>query len=105
MVSRASVTNRRRGKLRAFLRKQPPHPIPGHLLTAAVKAIDEVANNPMDCPEVHRHVEDKLDAQETLSSRLKLLSSTDFEDFSHPVFQEDEIKLIATGGVLAAIAG
>ena len=93
------------GELYAFLRKQLPYPIPGHILTAAVKAIDEVANNPMDYPEVHRYVEDKLDIQETLSSRLKLLSSTDFEDLLHPVFQEDEITLIATGGVLGAIAG
>jgi uncharacterized membrane protein YheB (UPF0754 family) len=93
------------GELYAFLRKQLPYPIPGHILTAAVKAINEVANNPMVYPEVHRYVEDKLDIQETLSSRLKMLSSTDFEDLLHPVFQEDEITLIATGGVLGAIAG
>jgi uncharacterized membrane protein YheB (UPF0754 family) len=93
------------GELHAFLRKQLPYPIPNHILTAAVKAIDMVANNPTDYPEVHRYVEDKLDIQHTLSSRLKLLSSTDFEDLLHPVFQEDEITLIATGGVLGAIAG
>jgi uncharacterized membrane protein YheB (UPF0754 family) len=93
------------GELYAFLRKQLPYPIPSHILTAAVKAINKVANNPMDYPEVHRYVEDKLDIQATLSSRLKLLSSTDFEDLLHPVFQEDEITLIATGGVLGAIAG
>jgi hypothetical protein len=93
------------GELYAFLRKQLPYPIPGHILTAAVKAINKVANNPMDYPEVHTYVEDKLDIQETLSSRLKLLSPTDFEDLLHPVFQEDEIILIATGGVLGAIAG
>jgi hypothetical protein len=93
------------GELYAFLRKQLPYPIPGHILTAAVKAINKVANNPMDYPEVHSYVDDKLDIQETLSSRLKLLSSTDFEDLLHPVFQEDEITLIATGGVLGAIAG
>jgi hypothetical protein len=93
------------GELYAFLRRQLPYPIPGHILTAAVKAINKVANNPLDYPEVHKYVDDKLDIQETLSSRLKLLSSTDFEDLLHPVFQEDEITLIATGGVLGAIAG
>jgi len=29
----------------------------------------------------------------------------DFEDLLHPVFQEDEITLIATGGVLGLAAG
>ena len=33
------------------------------------------------------------------------MSPTDFEDLLHPVFQEDEIVLIAVGGVLGAIAG
>jgi hypothetical protein len=93
------------GELHAFLRKQLPHPIPGHILTAAVKAIDKVANNPMACPEARAHVKDELDIQGTLSSRLKLLSPTDFEDLSHPVFQEDEITLMATGGALGAVAG
>jgi hypothetical protein len=68
-------------------------------LTAAVRAIGKVANNPMDYPELHRYVEDKLNIQGVLSSRLKLLSWTDFEDLLHPIFQEDEITLmIATGG-------
>ena len=47
----------------------------------------------------------QLDIDETLASRLKLLSSVDFEDMLHPVFQEDEITLIATGGVLGLAAG
>jgi hypothetical protein len=74
-------------------------------LTAAVRAIDKIANNPMDYPELHRYVEDKLNIQGMLSSRLELLSSTDFEDLLHPVFQEDEITLMIAGGVLGAIAG
>jgi hypothetical protein len=36
---------------------------------------------------------------------LKKLSSAEFEDLLHPVFQEDEITLIATGGVLGLGAG
>jgi uncharacterized membrane protein YheB (UPF0754 family) len=33
------------------------------------------------------------------------MSSTDFEQLLHPVFQEDEWKLILLGGVLGVIVG
>lgn len=93
------------GPLYAFLRHQLPYPIPSHILSAAVKAIQQVAMSPKDYPELHEYVTTKLDIEHTLASRLKLLSLTEFEDLLHPVFQEDEITLIATGGVLGLIAG
>ena len=93
------------GKLYAFLRKQLPYPIPAHIISAAVKAVQKVAKNRDGYPELHHYVEETLDIDDTLASRLKLLSPTDFEDLLHPVFQEDEITLIATGGVLGLGAG
>lgn len=51
------------------------------------------------------YVNKQLDIRETLARRLKKLSSAEFEDLLHPVFQEDEITLIATGGVLGLGAG
>ena len=93
------------GELFRFLRRQLPYPIPSHILNAAVSAIADIAENPSQYPEVHEYVTQRLDIQNTLSSRLKQLSPVQFEDLLHPVFQEDEIILIATGGVLGLAAG
>ena len=93
------------GDLYKFLRRHLPYPIPSHILEAAVAAIAKVAAQPLDHPDVHDYVATQLDISQTLSSRLKKLSPTDFEDLLHPVFQEDEITLIATGGVLGLVAG
>lgn len=40
-----------------------------------------------------------------LSTRVKELSSTSFQDFLRPAFQEDETKLIMIGGILGFITG
>lgn len=93
------------GELYSFLRRQLPHPVPGFILSAAVRAIDSAAKSPNEHPELHNYVTTMLDIEETLACRLKLLSPTEFEDLLHPVFQEDEIILIAAGGVLGLIAG
>lgn len=93
------------GDLFNFLRRHLPYPIPQKILEAAVSAIDEVAKNPRSYPEVHSYITKRLDIEHTLSRRLKKLSPTEFEDLLHPVFQEDEITLIATGGVLGLVAG
>jgi uncharacterized membrane protein YheB (UPF0754 family) len=93
------------GELFQFLRRQLPYPIPAHILSAAVAAIAEVAANPMQYPAVHTYVAQRLDIEKTLARRLKQLSAIEFEDLLHPVFQEDEVTLIATGGVLGLAAG
>jgi hypothetical protein len=93
------------GDLFKFLRRQLPYPIPHHILSAAVVAIMEVANNPRLYPELHSYVTEQLDIEETLARRLKKLTPSEFEDLLHPVFQEDETTLIATGGVLGFAAG
>jgi uncharacterized membrane protein YheB (UPF0754 family) len=88
-----------------FLRRQLPFPIPTHILSAAIKAIQKAADEPELYPELHRYITKQLDISETLASRLKELPPKQFEDLLHPVFQEDEIILIATGGVLGFAAG
>lgn len=40
-----------------------------------------------------------------MSSRMKNLPSSEFQDLLRPCFQEDELKLIIIGGVLGALAG
>lgn len=40
-----------------------------------------------------------------MSERMKKLPSSEFQDLLRPCFQEDEIKLIAIGAVLGAMAG
>jgi uncharacterized membrane protein YheB (UPF0754 family) len=93
------------GELFKFLRRQLPYPIPSEILSAAVDGIAKIAADPVKYAEVHQYVNERLDIRDTLSRRLKTLSPTEFEDLLHPVFQEDEITLIATGGVLGFTAG
>ena len=93
------------GDLFKFLRRHLPYPIPSEILVAAVDGIAKIAADPVKYKDVHRYVNEQLDIRETLSRRLKKLSPTEFEDLLHPVFQEDEIILIATGGVLGLAAG
>jgi hypothetical protein len=40
-----------------------------------------------------------------MEERMKKLPSEDFQNLLRPCFQEDEVKLIAIGGVLGALAG
>lgn len=93
------------GELYSFLRRELPYPVPEFILKVAVSAIANAAKNPIDYPELHRYITKTLDIEDTLSERLKLLSPIEFEDLLHPVFQEDEMLLIAAGGILGAIAG
>jgi len=93
------------GDLFRFLRRHLPYPIPSEILAAAVDGIAQIAADPIKHADVHKYVNDRLDVRQTLARRLKTLSPTEFEDLLHPVFQEDEITLIATGGVLGLAAG
>lgn len=93
------------GELFKFFRRHLPYPIPSDILSAAVDGIAKIAADPIKYADVHKYVNEKLDIRETLRRRLKKLSPTEFEDLLHPVFQEDEITLIATGGILGLAAG
>lgn len=46
-----------------------------------------------------------LDMERTIAKAMKGLSSAEFEGVLHPVFEEDEFKLIVVGGVLGAAVG
>lgn len=60
-------------------------------------------------PQTMRHVEryfdSAMDLENLLRSKMEALSSEDFETLLHPVFQEDEWKLILMGGVLGVVVG
>eukprot|EP00588_Corethron_pennatum_P002916 CAMPEP_0194292180 /NCGR_PEP_ID=MMETSP0169-20130528/45102_1 /TAXON_ID=218684 /ORGANISM="Corethron pennatum, Strain L29A3" /LENGTH=398 /DNA_ID=CAMNT_0039040287 /DNA_START=138 /DNA_END=1331 /DNA_ORIENTATION=- len=79
------------GRFYEFLRKELPPPVPERVVRAAAKAVRRCAADPAGHAELHAYVTERLDIRATLSSRLALLSPTEFEDLLHPVFQEDEI--------------
>jgi len=100
-----ALSNHNEKELFAFIRKQLPPPIPEHIVHSAIHAIRAVAANPEQYAEIHDYISRSLQIEDTLSSRLKLLSPKSFENLLHPVFKEDEIILIVVGGVLGALAG
>ena len=50
-------------------------------------------------------VGDALDLENELSKNLKSLPAAEFEQVLHPIFQEDEKRLIAVGAILGGVAG
>ena len=49
--------------------------------------------------------EEALDMERTLTTRMQALPCRDFEGLLHPVFQEDEWKLVLMGGALGLLIG
>ena len=45
------------------------------------------------------------EVEETVRDAMKALPPDEFEGVLHPVFEEDEIKLIVIGGLLGAVVG
>lgn len=60
-------------------------------------------------PEAMEHIvayaDEALDLERTLREKMGLLSSSEFERLLHPVFEEDESKLIVIGGLLGVTVG
>lgn len=56
-------------------------------------------------PVSYAYTEKALQVEAELCEKLRGLPSAEFEGVLHPVFQEDEIKLIIVGGVLGFAAG
>jgi len=54
---------------------------------------------------VERPMDHAMDLENTLREKMSALPPTDFEELLHPVFQEDEWKLILMGGVLGVVVG
>lgn len=70
----------------------------------------EVANYVLrSLPKTMRHAEkymqEVMDLETELSQRMAAMSATDFEQMLHPVFQQDEWKLVLLGGVLGVFVG
>ncbi|KAK3259352.1 hypothetical protein CYMTET_31646, partial [Cymbomonas tetramitiformis] len=56
-------------------------------------------------PYGYAYTDEAMRMQETIEEKMKGLSPEDFEGVLHPAFEEDEIKLIAVGGLFGAIIG
>ena len=53
----------------------------------------------------NEHLDGALGLEETMAERLAALPPVDFEGVLHPVFKEDEVKLILVGGALGMAVG
>eukprot|EP00931_Biecheleriopsis_adriatica_P087220 TRINITY_DN61721_c0_g1_i1.p1 TRINITY_DN61721_c0_g1~~TRINITY_DN61721_c0_g1_i1.p1 ORF type:complete len:561 (+),score=93.22 TRINITY_DN61721_c0_g1_i1:105-1787(+) len=98
------ANGRRKEAFQAMVRRIVPPIVPDHVARSAAGALGRVALEPSTAP-IHVYVDGKLGLQKTLNERLCKLSSPEFENLLHPVFEEDEIILIVAGGVLGAAAG
>jgi len=71
---------------------------------------EEAVSSIMDSlPETMKHVEaytqTALDMENTMGTRMAALPCREFERLLHPVFEEDEWKLVLMGGVLGVVIG
>lgn len=66
------------------------------------KLIDSLADT---MRHVERHLDRSMDLENILREKMQALPSKDFEDLLHPVFQEDEWKLVLMGGALGVLVG
>mmetsp|Transcript_46030 Transcript_46030/g.103538 ORF Transcript_46030/g.103538 Transcript_46030/m.103538 type:complete len:473 (-) Transcript_46030:173-1591(-) len=64
-----------------------------------------IASLPDTMIHVERYMDSAMDLENLLRDRMTSLSSREFEDLLHPVFQEDEWKLVLMGGALGVIVG
>lgn len=60
---------------------------------------------PISIRKVFNYAEKALAIEATLREKMQGLSAIEFEGFLHPVFQEDEWKLILVGTILGCLAG
>jgi len=59
-----------------------------------------------DClVQIEKYAEEVLDMENTLRTKMASLKSAEFEGLLHPIFQEDEWKLVLMGGVLGVAIG
>lgn len=68
----------------------------------AQKVIDNI---PSVIDQSYEYTQEALDMENTIRSRMQALPAPEFEGVLHPAFEEDEIQLIALGGLLGAIVG
>lgn len=68
----------------------------------AQKVLDKI---PSIIDASYEYTQGALDMETTIREKMAELPCADFEGVLHPAFEEDEIQLIALGGVLGAIVG
>lgn len=64
-----------------------------------------IQNLPSIIDHSYEYTQEALDMEATVRTKMQDLSSQEFEGVLHPAFEEDEIQLIALGGILGAIVG
>ncbi len=60
---------------------------------------------PTELGRVHPYIDETLALKPTLKDNLRGLSTPEFEQLLHPIFQEDELTLILVGSVLGLAVG
>ena len=60
---------------------------------------------PKCVPVSYAYQDGALEVETTVCEAMKKLPPDEFEGVLHPVFEEDEIKLIVIGGLLGAVVG
>lgn len=68
----------------------------------AQKVLDRL---PLLIDHSYQYTQDALDMERTICTKMQALDPIEFEGVLHPAFQEDEVELIALGGVLGAMVG
>ncbi|GKY91251.1 hypothetical protein MPSEU_000097700 [Mayamaea pseudoterrestris] len=68
----------------------------------AQKVIDSL---PSIIDNSYGYTQEALDMENTIRTKMQELEAPEFEGVLHPAFEEDEIQLIALGGILGAIVG
>ena len=71
----------------------------------AVERLLKVLPNAITHPAVLRYFESTIGIEVTMRERMADLPHADFESILHPVFQEDEWKLVLVGGMLGVFLG
>lgn len=64
-----------------------------------------IASLPQTMLHVEKQMDSAMDLENVLREKMIALPCRDFEDLLHPVFQEDEWKLVLMGGVLGVVVG
>merc|ERR1719401_2448558 len=79
-------------------------PLPRSQVKSLVSYLKTVVGNGKDHP-LHDYTQPTLRLRESLEVKMKAMSTKEFEQVLHPIFQEDELTLILAGAVLGAAAG
>jgi len=87
-----------------LLRRNVPWVVPTTMVSTIFSQLKQILPSTPSHP-LHAYADSTLALKETLISKMRLMTSTEFESVLHPIFQEDEMTLILAGAVLGAIAG